>query len=149
MPKFTSEVILMGLLFNRYRAPWELMVGSYKRGTATVAGDALHAMSPFIGQGGSACLEDAIVLAEFLAQKRREIGPDGHAEKECMGKYEEALDRYVKQRRMRLVRLSGQSYLLDKMNETSSIFVKILCIVLMIIFFRDSTAHTKYDCRRL
>ncbi|OWM70985.1 hypothetical protein CDL15_Pgr013166 [Punica granatum] len=132
----------------RYRAPWDLMVESYRKGTTTVAGDALHAMSPFIGQGGSASLEDAIVLTEFLAQKLREVGPD-RPHQELMGKYEEALEGYVKHRRMRLVRLSAQSYLMTKLAETSSVLVKTLCIAVMIIFFRDYTAHTEYDCRRL
>jgi len=51
-----------------YRPPWEVIFGSFQKGTVTVAGDAMHAMGPFIGQGGSAGLEDAVVLARSLAR---------------------------------------------------------------------------------
>ncbi|KAK3008414.1 hypothetical protein RJ639_014495 [Escallonia herrerae] len=53
----------------RYHAPWDLLFGRFRKGTVTVAGDAMHVMGPFIGQGGAAGIEDAIVLARSLAQK--------------------------------------------------------------------------------
>ncbi|CAL5413825.1 unnamed protein product [Camellia sinensis] len=61
------------LNFNgtRYRAPWELLNARFRKGTVTVAGDAMHVMGPFLGQGGLIALEDAIVLARCLATQRR------------------------------------------------------------------------------
>uniref|UniRef100_A0A0E0K175 FAD-binding domain-containing protein n=1 Tax=Oryza punctata TaxID=4537 RepID=A0A0E0K175_ORYPU len=50
-----------------YRSPWQVALAGFRRGAATVAGDAMHAMGPFIGQGGSAGLEDAVVLARSLS----------------------------------------------------------------------------------
>lgn len=53
----------------------------------------MHVMAPFIGQGGSAGIEDAVVLTRCLARNN-------------MQQYEkigEALDEYVKERRTRLL----------------------------------------------
>ncbi|XP_028104030.1 monooxygenase 1-like [Camellia sinensis] len=121
------------LTFNgtQYRAPWELLNARFRKGTVTVAGDAMHVMGPFLGQGGSIALEDAIVLARFLvAQRRAEV----------------ALDQYIGERRMRLVQISMKTYVIGTLLETSSVIVKLLCIVLMVIFFRDRLGHTRYDC---
>ncbi|CAA3031118.1 monooxygenase 1-like [Olea europaea subsp. europaea] len=77
---FSSDVIEMieraeldsvSLTRLRHRAPWDLLLTTFKKGTVTVAGDAMHVMGPFLGQGGSAALEDAVVLARCLAQKVR------------------------------------------------------------------------------
>uniref|UniRef100_A0A2N9G948 FAD-binding domain-containing protein n=1 Tax=Fagus sylvatica TaxID=28930 RepID=A0A2N9G948_FAGSY len=51
----------------RYRHPWELLWGNISKGNVCVAGDALHPMTPDIGQGACAALEDGVVLARCLA----------------------------------------------------------------------------------
>ena len=127
----------------RYRRPWDLLLGSFCKGTVTVAGDAMHVMGPFIGQGGSAGLEDAIVLARNLANKMSMTPTDPRS-------IEEALDQYVKERRMRIVRMSTQTYLTGKLiTESTPLLVKFACIILMILLFRDASGHTKYDCGTL
>lgn len=110
-----------------------------------VAGDALHAMSPLIGQGGSASLEDAIVIARCLAQKISESDRNTKFEKRTVDKREEALNQYGRERRIRLIKLSTQSYLLSKIFETSSMVVKLFCIVFMAVIFRDSAGHSQFD----
>ncbi|KAI8004641.1 Monooxygenase 1 [Camellia lanceoleosa] len=121
------------LTFNgiRYRVPWELLNARFRKGTVTVAGDAMHVMGPFLGQGGSIALEDAIVLARCLATQRRA---------------EVALDQYIGERRMRLVQISTKTYVVGTLLETLSVVVKLLCIVLMVIFFCERLGHTRYDC---
>ncbi|XP_042476302.1 monooxygenase 1-like [Macadamia integrifolia] len=42
---------------------------NFRKGTVTVAGDAMHVMGPFVGQGGTAALEDAVVLGRCFAQE--------------------------------------------------------------------------------
>jgi 2-polyprenyl-6-methoxyphenol hydroxylase-like FAD-dependent oxidoreductase len=136
----------------RYRAPWEILLGSFQKGTVTVAGDAMHVMGPFLGQGGSAGIEDAIVLARCLAQKMHEIDhvkTDGRQVMISPHKVGEAFDEYVKERRMRLVWLSTQTYLCSLLVKPSSFLVGFLCNILMMALFSDSTAHTQYDCGHL
>ena len=40
----------------------------WSRGRVTLIGDAAHASTPFMGQGGAMAMEDSIVLADLLAQ---------------------------------------------------------------------------------
>ncbi|XP_041004295.1 monooxygenase 1-like [Juglans microcarpa x Juglans regia] len=132
-----------------HRAPWELLVGSFRKGSVTVAGDAMHVMGPFMAQGGSAAIEDGVVLARCLAQKLHEIDikTNGWRRRHIVG---EALDQYVKERRMRLVWLSTQSYLhILLIDSTPPLLVRLICIVLLMLFFSDYAAHTQYDCGRL
>nr|BAD43328.1 unnamed protein product [Arabidopsis thaliana] len=133
----------------RYRAPSEIMLGKFRRGTVTVAGDAMHVMGPFLAQGGSAALEDAVVLARCLARK---VGPDhGDLLKDCsMKNIEEAIDEYVDERRMRLLGLSVQTYLTGRSLQTSSKVLRLMFIALLLLLFgRDQIRHTRYDCGRL
>ncbi|XP_048130530.1 monooxygenase 1-like [Rhodamnia argentea] len=146
MIKRSDKSSLSSMRF-RYRAPWDLLYGRFRKGTVTVAGDALHAMSPFIGQGGSASLEDSIVLARCLSKKLSEVTEEG--EGSCRRKYEEALANYVEERRMRLLGLSVLSYVLNKLNEGPCTVVKIVCVLILIVFFRDRIAHTAFDCGQL
>ncbi|GAY60491.1 hypothetical protein CUMW_202370, partial [Citrus unshiu] len=119
-----------------YRAPWDILLGRLRKGTVTVAGDSMHVMAPFIGQGGSAGNEDGVVLARCLARN-------------TMPQYEkigEALDEYVKERRMRLVGLATQAYLIGSLQETSSMLMKLIIIGQMAVLYRDPFGHTHYNC---
>ncbi|KAI3428853.1 FAD_binding_3 domain-containing protein [Psidium guajava] len=130
---------------TRYRAPWDVLFGSFRKGTVTVAGDAMHAMGPFLGQGGSAALEDAIVLARCLAPHMTSLDR-GEASRERIGG---ALDRYISERRTRLVRLSAKTYTIGSLLESTSLVAKLICILVIVLFFRDRLGHTRYDCGRL
>ncbi|CAN6687116.1 unnamed protein product [Malus baccata var. baccata] len=134
----------------RYRPPWEILVEKFRKGSVTVAGDAMHVMGPFLGQGGSAGIEDAIVIARSLAPTlaknydRRSSGRNG-----MMVEVGEALDKYVKERRMRLVMLSTHTYLLGLLQQNPGPMLKFVCLILMATLFSDVTRHTRYDCGRL
>ncbi|KAM4089104.1 hypothetical protein ACB094_07G123800 [Castanea mollissima] len=133
----------------RYHAPWDILLESFRKGTVTVAGDAMHVMGPFLAQGGSAALEDAIILARCLAQKRHEIDIKTNGSQVIAHKVGEALDQYVKERRMRLVRLSTQTYLTGLLTKNPPLLVRFVCNLLMTVLFSDPTAHSRYDCGRL
>ncbi|KAI3737237.1 hypothetical protein L2E82_27234 [Cichorium intybus] len=128
-----ADVKSLSFSHLRYRSPWDLRTGTLCKGRVTVAGDAMHVMGPFLGQGGSAGLEDAVVLARNLAQ----MGLD-HVE--------EAFNMYVKQRRVRVVQLSLQTYLTGMLLGASSRLKKLIFIVLLSLLFRNPSGHVDYDC---
>jgi 2-polyprenyl-6-methoxyphenol hydroxylase-like FAD-dependent oxidoreductase len=53
-----------------FRSPWSIALGRAHNTNVTVAGDAMHPMTPEIGQGGCSALEDAVILARCLSQAR-------------------------------------------------------------------------------
>ncbi|KAJ1426493.1 hypothetical protein SESBI_10236 [Sesbania bispinosa] len=130
-----------------YRPPWELFLNKFRKGTVTVAGDAMHVTGPFIAQGGSASLEDAVVLARCLAQKMNNSSSKNMRKE---GKImEEAFDQYVKERKMRILRLSLHSFLIGKKLDTKSLIVRFVILAIMVVLFRDPNGHTYYDCGTL
>ncbi|KAB2603439.1 zeaxanthin epoxidase [Pyrus ussuriensis x Pyrus communis] len=145
-----SDLESVSHVLLRYRPPWEILVEKFRKGSVTVAGDAMHVMGPFLGQGGSAGIEDAIVIARSLAPTlaknydRRSSGRNG-----MMVEVGEALDKYVKERRMRLVMLSTQTYLLGMLQQNPGPMLKFVCLILLATLFSDVTRHTRYDCGRL
>lgn len=53
-----------------FRAPWDIALGQAHSGNITVAGDAMHPMTPEISLGASSALVDAVFLARYLIQDR-------------------------------------------------------------------------------
>ncbi|GKV35150.1 hypothetical protein SLEP1_g43454 [Rubroshorea leprosula] len=143
-----SDPEKLTLTHIRYRAPWDILLGKFRKGTVTVAGDAMHVMGPFVGQGGSAALEDAVVLARCLAQKLHQvdISAEGRQMRIIQNVIGEAIDQFVKERRMRLLKLSMQTYLLGSLRQSSSSIAKFATMALMMVLFRDPNAHTQYYC---
>ncbi|CAO2046207.1 unnamed protein product [Urochloa humidicola] len=127
-----------------YRPPWEVALRGFRRGTVTVAGDAMHAMGPFIGQGGSAGLEDAVVLARSLA---RAAAADGGSQEAVIG---EAIAAYVRERRVRLTLLSLESFIMGALLVRSpSPAVKLACVAVLVLLGSKSLRHANFDCGRL
>ncbi|KDP45200.1 hypothetical protein JCGZ_15065 [Jatropha curcas] len=135
-----SEHESLHLTGLRYRAPWDVLTTNFRKGTVTVGGDAMHAMGPFLAQGGSASLEDAVILARCLAEKIQNKAI-------VKEKVEEGIDKYLKQRKMRVFWLCLQTYLVGTVIQPPNLVMKVLCIFLLIILFRDPNKHTDYDCR--
>ncbi|WCJ31660.1 FAD/NAD(P)-binding oxidoreductase family protein [Euphorbia peplus] len=50
----------------KLRLPWNVIFGNLSRGNVTVAGDAMHPMTPELGQGGCSALEHAVVLSRHI-----------------------------------------------------------------------------------
>lgn len=73
-----------------------------KRNTCLV-GDALHPMTPDIGQGGCSALEDSVVLARCIAETFSRKLPTGIPEKleddELYNIIKVGLEKYAKERR--------------------------------------------------
>ncbi|KAE9448400.1 hypothetical protein C3L33_19702, partial [Rhododendron williamsianum] len=135
----------------RYRTPWNLFLRRrFGEGSVTVAGDAMHAMGPFIAQGGSAALEDAVVLARCFAETIGGIGiHDRISHKEWRMRIEMAIHKYEKERKMRVVKLSAQTFVIGKILDSSWLPLTLIWIALMVVLFRHPRSHTLYDCGQL
>lgn len=145
-----SDLNSLSLTHMRYRAPWDILFGKFRKGNVTVAGDAMHVMGPFLGQGGSAGVEDSIVLARCLASTLQEVNLENGDRSMRVQKVGEALDAYAKERRMRLVWLSTQTYLMGTfLLGSSSLVVKLGVIIALVALFRDPIGHSRYNCGRL
>ncbi|CAN6238384.1 unnamed protein product [Urochloa humidicola] len=134
-----------------YRPPWEVALRGFRRGAVTVAGDAMHAMGPFIGQGGSAGLEDAVVLARRLARAAAAVGGDDKPPREdeevVIG---EAIAAYVGERRLRLTLLSLESFIMGALLVRSpSAAVRLACVAVLVLLGSKSLRHANFDCGRL
>lgn len=147
MERCTVEALTFTHL--RYRAPWEILLGKFHKGTITVAGDAMHVMGPFLAQGGSAGIEDAVVLARNLGKIKDDLSKSGNDNEEVVRKVGEAFDRYVKERRMRVAGLSTQTYLIGVSWEERSPLVKLGALIAMAVVFGKRGDHINYDCGRL
>ncbi|GKV20889.1 hypothetical protein SLEP1_g30936 [Rubroshorea leprosula] len=88
----------------RYRRPWDLLWGNISKGNVCVAGDALHPMTPDIGQGGCAALEDGVVLSRCLAEALSKSG------EEEWKRIEMGLEKYSRERRWRSIELISTAY---------------------------------------
>ncbi|KAJ3675335.1 hypothetical protein LUZ60_004377 [Juncus effusus] len=129
-----------------YISPWDLLKQNFRRGTVTVAGDAMHVMGPFLGQGGSAALEDAVVLTRCLSNAINDQ-INLSTDMKRVELIEESLDLYIKERRPRLMRLSVESCLIGALLSTKSWIGKLIIIFLLRIFFGGNNLnHALFDC---
>lgn len=141
------SVELLTFTHLKYRSPWEILLGKFHKGTITVAGDAMHVMGPFLAQGGSAGIEDAVVLGRSLAKIKDDLSKS--ESEEVASKVGEAFDEYVKERRMRVAGLSTQTYLIGVLWEERSPLVKLGAMIARAVLFSNRGAHVDYDCGRL
>lgn len=81
-----------------FRKPWELLWGNICRGGVTVAGDALHPMTPDIGQGACSSLEDSVTLSRCIGEALSGRSVEEEEEGERVRK---ALEKYANERRWR------------------------------------------------
>lgn len=97
---------------SRIRDRWPLALPA-GRGLVTLAGDALHPMTPNLGQGGCAALEDAVVLARELkaaADDAAAAGGGSGSGAAAAAAREAALRRYEAERRRRCLPLAARSW---------------------------------------
>ncbi|XP_044361597.1 monooxygenase 2-like [Triticum aestivum] len=133
-----SEVVLLPL---RFRSPLALVQGSICRGGVCVAGDAFHPMTPELGQGGCAALEDGVVLARCLGEA---FAVGGH------GNAEAALEKYAKERRWRAIRLVTAAYVVGFVQQSSNPAIKFLREKFLSgLLARVMVDMADYDCGKL
>lgn len=109
----------------RYRHPWELLWGNISKGNVCVAGDALHPMTPDLGQGGCSALEDGVVLARCLGEALLKK-PGSQKVKEQYDNIEMGLKKYANLRRWRSFELISSAYIVGFIQESDGLVMKFL-----------------------
>lgn len=135
----------------RFRSPLSLATASIARGSACVAGDALHPMTPDLGQGGCSALEDGVVLARCLGDAL--LPPPGSGSGSGRGKEDRvqaALREYAWIRRWRSVELVATSYTVGFVQQSDSAVVSFLRDRLLSgVLARRLLKMADYDCGTL
>lgn len=88
---------------------------SYHAGRIVLLGDAAHAMTPNLGQGGGQALEDAATLAVLVSGRGGDPG-----RLDDRSRLEDVLRRYEDLRRARSQDIARKSYLVGKVFQTES-----------------------------
>ncbi|KAH7690023.1 Kynurenine 3-monooxygenase and related flavoprotein monooxygenases protein [Dioscorea alata] len=129
----------------RFRWPLELLWGNICKGNVTVAGDALHLMTPDLGQGGCSALEDGVVLARCLAEAFKEDNNEGAKEEHVRIRL--GLEKYVTERKWRGFDLVTTAYVLGTLQQSDNAFITFLREkVLAGIMARTLIKKSYYDC---
>lgn len=121
MPQEAQDVVEKTLLTSislsplKFRLPWNVLFGNIVKDNVCVAGDALHPMTPDIGQGGCSSLEDSVVLGRCIGEAflKKLDGKDDEFER-----IEKGLEKYGRERRWRSFRLISVAYCVGFMQES-------------------------------
>ncbi|KAJ6833667.1 uncharacterized protein M6B38_338220 [Iris pallida] len=101
----------------KFRSPFNLIWGNISKGNVCVAGDALHPMTPDLGQGGCLALEDGVVLARCLGDALL----DNYHSQGAKGEYErikDGLNKFASSRRWRSFEIMSTSFLLGSIQRS-------------------------------
>ncbi|XP_078171383.1 monooxygenase 2-like [Carex rostrata] len=99
-----TDISTLSWVLLLFRAPWNIAFCKAQNGCVTIAGDAVHPMTPDLAQGGCFALEDAVILARCISQAH----PMAKNDKQWL---EKALKRYVEERRWRVTWLVAGAWL--------------------------------------
>ncbi|KAJ4953975.1 hypothetical protein NE237_030807 [Protea cynaroides] len=128
------------------RCPWDLLLKNLSRGNITIAGDAMHPMTPDLGQGGCLALEDAVVLSRHIGNSFLQNG--GIVPKEVAG----AIKGYIEERKWRVVGLIAKSYLSGwaQQGRGSGWLMKLIRdIIFFKLLYKIIFDSIYYDCGKL
>ncbi|KAI5655941.1 hypothetical protein M9H77_24734 [Catharanthus roseus] len=100
----------------KLRLPWDILMRDIARRGVCVAGDALHPMTPDIGQGGCSALEDSVVLAKcigdsFLKLPKKVTGEE-EDDAEMAATFNKGVENFAKARKWRSFSLVTAAFLL-------------------------------------
>lgn len=107
----------------RFRLPWNVLWGDICKGGVCVAGDALHPMTPDIGQGGCSALEDGVILARCLGEAFLGKPKQGVEDHEMIKR---GLEKYAKERRWRGFELISTAYVLGLVQQSDGVVINFL-----------------------
>ncbi|KAL0366005.1 UNVERIFIED_CONTAM: Monooxygenase 2 [Sesamum radiatum] len=135
----------------KFRPPWNILQGNIVKNNVCVAGDALHPMTPDIGQGGCSALEDSIILARCLAEAL--LGKRTCNDKEKDEDYirmEKGLEKYSRERRWRSFSLITTAYVVGLLQESDSKVISFLRKTFLFRFLAGIfQTMADFDCGKL
>ncbi|XP_056160929.1 monooxygenase 2-like isoform X2 [Syzygium oleosum] len=132
----------------RFRPPWEILLGNISKTNVCIAGDAFHPMTPDIGQGGCAALEDGVVLARCLGEALRE--KQGMSSEEEYKRIEKGLQSYAKERRWRAFELISTAYMMGYIEQSNGRVLNFLRDRVLASFLAGQRLKmASYDCGKL
>ncbi|KAI6699750.1 hypothetical protein NL676_014074 [Syzygium grande] len=127
-----------------FRYPWDVVLGNLTRANITVAGDAMHPMTPDLSQGGCLALENAVVLGRHIGSS---ISKRGELETRNIGF---VLQRYTRESRCRAATLITASFLLGWVQQDgSSWWMRFLRDVFYKFLLVKALSANCYDCSKL
>ncbi|BFG35169.1 hypothetical protein CerSpe_214430 [Prunus speciosa] len=128
-----------------FRYPWHVVFGNLSKQNITVAGDAMHPMTPDLGQGGCSALEDAVVLGRHIGKSFIQNGRLVPKEMAV------TIGKYVEERRWRVALLIAGSYLSGWVQQAGSGWgMKFLRDAIFYRFlYPKIVKFTSYDCGKL
>ncbi|GFP89061.1 fad-dependent urate hydroxylase [Phtheirospermum japonicum] len=107
----------------KFRHPYELLSGNISKDNVCIAGDALHTMTPDIGQGGCSALEDGVILARVLAKALAGKSSD---EVDQHRRIVMGLKKYARERRWRSVKLVSVAYVVGFVQQSNGVLIRFL-----------------------
>ncbi|KAI5054915.1 hypothetical protein GOP47_0030060 [Adiantum capillus-veneris] len=143
--KSPVETLSRAAIADRWMWPWSL--SKLHESGVTIAGDAMHPVTPNLAQGGCTALEDGVVLARVVSKLFKETEGQNLSMDEEMKRIELALDGYTKQRQQRLFGVAVQANLIGKvMQADSELFCSMRDALLPRVLSVDAfVEHTLYD----
>nr|GLL48426.1 uncharacterized protein LOC109170242 isoform X1 [Ipomoea trifida] len=130
-----------------FRSPWNVLFGDIVKGNVCLVGDALHAMTPDIGEGGCSALEDSVVLARCLGEA---LSKAGGGEDCVVRSMEKGLRKYAKERRWRVFDLITTSYVVGMVQERNGNVITLLRDYwLAKRTIRTMLKRAQFDCGKL
>ncbi|KAF6159025.1 hypothetical protein GIB67_022180 [Kingdonia uniflora] len=133
----------------RFRSPLNVLWGNTYKENVCVAGDALHPMTPDIGQGACSALEDGIILARCLAEALCRIPSDSEdvGIEEESRRIKKGLEKFGKERRWRSFELISTAYMVGKIQQSSGKVINYLRDELLSAFLaRILLKRAEFDC---
>ncbi|KAJ8531324.1 hypothetical protein K7X08_026758 [Anisodus acutangulus] len=134
------------------RTTLDYIVGDILRNNVCVVGDALHPMTPDLGQGGCSALEDSVVIAKCLGEALIKPITDGRIEQEDeeFMKIRKGLEKYAKERRWRSFIFISAAYLSGFILESGNKVISFLREYFLAGVTLSVTLRiANFDCGRL
>lgn len=132
----------------KFRSPWNILFGNIVKNNVCVAGDALHPMTPDLGQGGCSAIEDAVVLARCIGGALSSGTEE--AEDEDYVKMAKGLEKYAKERRWRSFSLVSTAYVVGLLQESDNKVVSFFRNKFLSRFTVDPFVRmADFDCGKL